>query len=812
MLSSHTFFRMITLFGLIFGFFSQTATAAIYSVTQPWQSITPGAGGWYNAVGIGPSGLIVVASDLSGAYISATGSTWTPVGATQGLLSTHVSAVGFHKTDAGIVLLGTESGIYRSANQGKSFIQVQANGYITSIKFAPSAPATMYAVGHTEYNSTTPIIYQSTNSGTVWVKKASIGLSNARIQKLVVHPTKSTEIYAVSAPDRFANIALRMIYRSTDSGQNWSQFATTAGDAFDFAIATAFPYDMYLSSAKGVFYSANSGADWINTGKSLEYDYLNNNIGFSLWLDPVNPSKIRLVSNALSVWDNTRWGVWQGTKISSSKFSWAFQNNGINANFTKTGWEMPDYWHYNVLKINDLWSHFYYTGESLRTMAIDPRNASRMVFVNAQWVFNTSNGGIKFNQYFTNASGTGWRSRGIENVNVLDVAASRWATGNVIFGGYADLGCWRSLNDGLSWESCNPMQYAPSNVLAAATPSLRTFRQNLPNSAPSDLPTQARFGIPQLNLTPSRIQLAADMAATGGWNGTGGNATTFAIDPTRTGMVWTAIGDNISQQMTLMRSSNSGSFDSWQKADTGIAPADLKNIYGLSIDPNSPVTQRTLFVTANGEVYRSVDDGRNWVKVLSCKEQTNNLNYCVTTAVDFFNSKLVYAAGSAGLFVSTDGGDTWAWADTTQMTVTKSLPDIFEAYLDRYLISRVATDPFTPNKVYLAVLDTRNPGGRGGIWSSDSGNNWQRLYTNPYMRSVAASPFLKDELVATSSVAFTSGGYNTQSLGVLRLNNGIWQSLNQGLSYNNVATIAYGTASGRMVLGSMGQGVMRNWR
>ncbi|SJM92352.1 hypothetical protein CRENPOLYSF2_2670007 [Crenothrix polyspora] len=445
-----------------------------------------------------------------------------------------------------------------------------------------------------------------------------------------------------------------------------------------------------------------------------------------------------------------------------------------------------------------------------------------MLFVNAQWIFNTSDGGVKFSQVFTKASGTGWRSRGLENVNTYDVAASRWKTGkNVIFGGYADMGCWRSLDNGLSWESCNPVQYSASKPVLA-TPSMRGNQQGLSGRPDpgviqnTALPLTHPLYHGWLNLDSYRVPFEADVASSGGWRGTGGNATAFAIDHARTGMVWAAMGDNIDTQMTLLRSSQSGKFDSWQYASNGIAADDLKHIYGITVDPNSPLTQRTLFLTANGEVYRSTDDGLNWTKVLSCRDRTSNQNYCVTTAVDYFNSKLVYAAGSAGLFVSKDGGDTWEWADNTHMTKPESLAGTFYAYLDRYLISRVATDPFAPNRVYMAVLDTRSDGGdRGGIWMSDSGYNWQRLYANPYMRSVAVSPYLylKNELVATSSMAYTSGGYDPQSFGILRLNaNGKWEQLNKGLSYNNVSTIAYGTQSGRYVLGSMGQGVMRNWR
>lgn len=821
--STFSFKVMALPFFLSSSVFLAHAHAATSLASQPWQSITPGAGGWFEAVGIGPTGTIIAASDLSGAYLSTTnGISWLAIGAPQGLLSTHISSIGFHKTNPQIILLGSDDGIYRSANQGRKFTLMQADRYITSIQFSPGTPATYYAAGHTAYNSASPTIYLSTNSGLSWTSQAATGLSNARIQKLVIHPKRSNELYAVSSPDRFVSLALRAVYKSTDSGQTWSAIGTTLGDAFDFALSPSNPNDMYLSTTTGVYYSADAGTTWSTTGQAQEFDYFGNNVGYSVWLDAKNTNSLRLVSNALSIWETARWGVWAATK-KGSDFTWRFVNNNTALGGRKSGWEIPDYWHFSSLQNTDLLSNFYYTGESLRTMAIDPRNANRMLFVNAQWLFNTTDGGISFKQYFTKASATGgWRSRGIENINTLDVAASRWKTSknvkNVIFGGYADMGCWRSLDNGVSWESCNPTQLVTSPSIAA-TPSMRDFKA-MPASAakPVRLASASPLILPQpyhgrLNLNMYRAPFETALAAGGGWRGAGGNATSFAIDQANVGKVWAAMGDDINQHMTLLRSTNSGKFDSWQDANNGIAAEDQKLIYGITVDPNSPVTQRTVFLTANGEVYRSVDDGVNWLKVLSCRDKTANLNYCTTTAVDYFNSKLVYAAGSAGLFVSKDGGDTWNWTESTHMIKPESLTDTFNAYLERYFISRIVADPFTPSRAYMAVVDTRSAGGKGGLWAATEGNNWQQLYANPYMRSVAVSPFVKNEWVATSSMAYTSGGYSPQSMGVLRFNlNGKWEQLNKGLSYNNISSIAYGAQSGRLVLGSLGQGVMKNWR
>jgi hypothetical protein len=347
-------------------------------------------------------------------------------------------------------------------------------------------------------------------------------------------------------------------------------------------------------------------------------------------------------------------------------------------------------------------------------------------------------------------------------VNVYTVEASRWSDRNILLAGYADIGCWRSLNNGRSWESCQ----APGK----------------------------------------------------GWNGDfGGNTSAFATDPTRTGVVWAAMGESLEDGMSIMRSNQYGKFDSWATTMNGIPSEDARLISGFSVDRNSPSTGRTLFVAANGNVYRSRDNGNNWGKVLDCRSRTAQQNgveaYCTSTAIDYFDRNLVYAAGSAGVFTSQDGGNTWDWTNTTRMTEAVPLAELFAPWGGRYFVSRIVTDPLIPGRVYLAVFDQKGSGNRGGIWRGTRGSSWSRLYNNPYLRDVKASPYNKGELLAVSSLAYVDGGYSPQSAGVLRFNpaSKTWRTLNRGLAFNNLSSIVYSPVPERFILGSMGQGVMRNW-
>ncbi len=685
---------------------------AVGSPSYGWQRSNPGGGGWFNRAKAGPDGLILAASDLSGFYRSRDrGRTWDVIGAAQGLRTTHASGIGFHPTDPRVVLLGTEEGIYRSEDRGESVQQVLDHGYITDLGLSPADPRVGYAAYHSEWNLADGQVFKTTDGGLTWARVSRNLPTGLRILKLFLDPRDANTLYVVSGEGRFAS-GPAAAFRSTDGGVTWTAIGQGLGKVLDLGLSPHVPDRVYLSvldpdgDGPGVLYrSDNQGTTWTRVADR----------GGRIWLPSDRPGVIRLIDPYHQFrWDD-RNGVWESTDGGKQ---WTRVSKVEDWDQGWTG----VYWAYNT--------DFYSLGDDLS----DPE---WLLWADSQFMFATDDGGRHFFNIYTEEVASGrWRSRGIDNVVMFDLAVSE-AEPQHIYLGYFDIGCWHSPDGGFSWQNCN------------------------------------------------------DVKSTGDWEGDGGNTTTLVADPTRPGVVWTAQAPSWDEAGTLLRSADYGR--TWTPA-TGLPPAPL---LGLSLDRTSPTHRRILFLTAQGDVYRSTDDGMTWQRVFDC-------NGCRFTAVDNFDGSLVYAGGEGGFWRSTEGGrpGTWQEVGLPDMRGTVS-GEVWEYGWEG--VFAITPAPHVSKRVYVAVLGE----GKGLYRSNDGGRTWQKLWTDDFMRDVAVSPHSPDLLVATSSSAYMSGGYDPDSHGVLLSTDGgrTWRAWNEGMAWPFAGPVAFlPDMKGTVWVGSPGTG------
>lgn len=167
------------------------------------------------------------------------------------------------------------------------------------------------------------------------------------------------------------------------------------------------------------------------------------------------------------------------------------------------------------------------------------------------------------------------------------------------------------------------------------------------------------------------------------------------------------------------------------KTWTNMGLHDAQQIGGIVVDPKN---ENRIFVAALGHpygpntergVYRSLDGGKTWERVLYKDENTG----AIQVSFDPNNSNIVYAdmwagrqgpwengqwnGSESGLFKSTDGGNTWK-------KLTKGLPTTEQG------LGRIGFGiaPTNSNRLYATV----DAGRYGGIYrSDDAGESWQLM-------------------------------------------------------------------------------------
>ena len=693
---------------------------------QCWEATNPGGGGWFERVGVGPSGIVVACSDLSGAYISYNkGEWWENIGFQRGLTETHVASVGFPPADPDIILLGTEAGIFRSNDAGAHFNRVLSDGYIECFAFSPAEPATGYAAWHSAYNSLEAHIYKTTDSGLTWSRVDADFPAFRRVVKLVVTNTTPGVIFALTGNGRFVN-GPGDVYRSTDGGSTW----LSVGALFNNRVVDISP----APSDADVIYASVDDADIFELG----YLYRSDNLGDSwtflsrrsghIWLDADDPQVIRMIESDLQYpWLDQIEGFWESTQAGSSG---SFQKIS-SVNDWVRGWSTA-YWTFNATSEHG-------------AFAADPSAPDYFYWVNSQFVYRSADRGRTVTQvYTTEAGGQGtnrWQSRGIDNV-VIMVLDINETNPDEIYAGFYDLGTFRSLDGGYTWTAINDPEH------------------------------------------------------TGDWEGAGGNTLTLLTDPDLGGKIWSAQSDGQDGPSALLVSTNAG--DDWSVVGNGLPPS----LYlGLSLDRNSNINNRTMFITADGDVYRSRDGGLSWNPVLL----NGGLRF---TEVDRSDGNIIYAGGENGFWRSADGGDTWSETGLTLMR--GSYPG--EPSRGWEGVYDIKSDPHVPGRVYVVATGT----GKGLFRSNDYGLTWEAgqtpLLAGDFLRRLAVSPLDPDIIFITSSSAYDSGGYETGSRGVLRSIDGgqTWEQLTDGLSWPFAIPIVIGPAPDAVVfIGSPGTGIHR---
>jgi PKD repeat protein len=171
----------------------------------------------YIATGDGDAGdtysVGVLKSTDGGVTWATTGLNWTT---SQGRT---ISRLLINPTNNQILIAFTSNGIYRTANAGTSWTQVQNTNAFRDGEFKPGDPNTVYASGTN--------FWKSTNGGTSWTQITSGVPASANVDRLSIAVTPANAAYVYILAGSAANNGYQGLYRSTDSGTTFTTRSTT---------------------------------------------------------------------------------------------------------------------------------------------------------------------------------------------------------------------------------------------------------------------------------------------------------------------------------------------------------------------------------------------------------------------------------------------------------------------------------------------------------------------------------------------------------------------------------------------------------
>ena len=811
-----------------------------------WIRTSPGAGGAFSMIGATASGMLVAGSDLSGVYISKDkGNSWKALGENSGLLDTSVQVLGFDPSHGNTFYVGTTSGIFRTTDGGIHFSSItpdttfpKDNGML--IESIATSKNKIYITYHTWTNKNSPSqvsVGTIANNGDIsWRVLPSFGMSPLQIIKLLVNPLDPTIVYALSGNSRYGCTparAYKLQYRG-GVASSWVDISTdiisrertrhsvdvnTTIGILDIEMDESNKNGYYLSTFNPQMCPYELDARLVEEQVAM-WDYVHDdNIGNIYHYDGSSAQALSDDTGRTGILVNTQ-GKTRVMNILKFEETWDSPNDTVATwEYTNHTWNRLDdmaHWEIGPNSNPNYSFGFSYYGLN-KTLTKDQFNPNHIY---GTYGFNgvSFDGGKTFKRISTKQKANNtWRSTGLDNIVGTAIEPSD-ANKKIVYMGGTDIGFWYSKNHGESWKMSLPSEEIYKKYI---------WWQAFDNSAYA--------------------------------NPGGSNVDTLISDPEIENKIWSTfsaaqsygvvkVKNGVRTEFTgLFKSDNYG--ENWRLITGGDMPEDGR-MYGLSIDKRSPKNNRTLYMTVNGHVFKSVDDGENWqqktpsgsngicgLNVMPVKAGTENGCGLKMTAIDAQNSNLVYAGGESGLWKSTNGGGQWTRIGGSQMEANRhrafnmnrdisptynahqdddSLPYAWEGIFD------IRTDPSIANRVYVTVFAAGNTD-KGGLYrSDDAGNSWKKITlpslhgVNPdrYLRGIAIDPHHSNIIFVSSSEAYHSGGHAKTSVGILYSTDAgsTWHFANKNMAWNygGMMKIENTTENPRIWAWSQGTGLQYN--
>jgi photosystem II stability/assembly factor-like uncharacterized protein len=160
-------------------------------------------------------------------------------------------------TKSGTLFVGTDYGLYRSNDAGKTWTQLEQgmfNQNIHVIAIDPKDEDILYA-------GTSGGVFKTEDGGDHWTDwfDAASGLTNGEVNDLVIHPADSEILFAATEGG---------LFHSDDAGESWELLFDGEGVAKEMSVqlvrlSSVDPRDIYIASEHGMYRSNNDEKRWV---------------------------------------------------------------------------------------------------------------------------------------------------------------------------------------------------------------------------------------------------------------------------------------------------------------------------------------------------------------------------------------------------------------------------------------------------------------------------------------------------------------------------------------------------------------------
>ncbi|GEM_PF-7067354 len=381
--------------------------------------------------------------------------TWT----FKGVFGGYVPSIVFHPSNSCEVWASGDdmSGIYKSSDCGSTWNQISTpkNSSTYSLTFDPTNSLKLYAVSHFGWG-----MMKSTDGGTTWAITQS-GLpssgTNKHVYQTAINPTSAATVL-VATDDG--------LYRSTDSGSNFSKLSIAWGTVFK-AVTYSSSGRLFAGASNGVLkYSDDNGTTWS--------DLITGSVGLSKLVTSSNALYILFADATLmfvalpgfgssGTINNPASAITTGLQTSVAVYSGVSQAADIlylgtskNDSVASTRWGL-----FKSTNGGSSWTQMGSTlaGQSVFSVAINPLDTNNVLVgsTNSSGIFKTTNAGSSWTS----------TSQGIKANSVLGFAQNPLNTNELVMSSTVGLGLgqtYSSTDGGSSWSVISEVNSADGVV------------------------------------------------------------------------------------------------------------------------------------------------------------------------------------------------------------------------------------------------------------------------------------------------------------------------------------------------------------